>query len=169
MLGLIFLSIFLIVGNAHAQTVVERDLPKTVEPNEEFKILLKLRFGQEKPNGVIIVEKVPEGFRYNSSTPKGIFLESFGELRWAFYGDEVFNRTIEYSLIAPNKTQKVTFEGIVKTVHGTDLIKGDSELLVKIKEATATPSKVEKSPEFNVFLFILAVILTLLIKKLNKA
>ncbi len=164
--ALITLLILLIsASSAQAQTVVTRFLPKYVEPNKPFKVMLKLEFGSIKPNGVIIVEKIPKGFKYNSSDPKGLFLESFNELRWGFYCDEVFNRTITYTLIAPSEAKKYKFEGFVKTVHGTFLIKGDKELIVRKNVTEKTTPEPKRCPGFSITLFLFALFAIILIQK----
>ncbi len=162
------LLLLLIVPIAAAQVTVERDLPEKIYAGEDFTVTLTLKVGENKPNGVIVVEKVPEGFTYVSSDPEGVFMENTNELKWVFYGDDVKDRTITYTLKAPSELKTVTFYGEVKTILGTEEIKGNNKASVVSKPSpTPTPAagKMEKGPGFELSLVIISILLILALKR----
>ena len=163
-LVLLPIVLLLLIPIASAQVTVERDLPDQVSCNEKFNVVLSIKIGENKPNGVIIVEHIPEGFSYVSSDPEGVFMEETKELKWVFYGAEVEDRTITYTLKAPSETKTATFDGEVKTILGTEKIQGDAKVEIAAK-ATLTPTPTKKAPGFELGIAIGALLLILVLKR----
>ena len=75
----------------YAQVTVVRELPENVSWGEELIVTLKMEVGKERPTGIIVVERIPQGINPVSAFPKANFDISTRELKWSFLGNDVKN------------------------------------------------------------------------------
>jgi len=133
----LLISILLLIFSLNivqAQVSVTREISMSKEG--ELSVKLKLEVGSQRPGGIIIVERVPEGVEYISSTPEAVFNPSTRELKWVFYGEGVKNREVIYNLSVPSAFQgEILFSGELKTLAGVEEIGGETKFTIKIKEA----------------------------------
>lgn len=86
-----------------AQVAGVRHLPQSCEGGESVVVGLDLQVGESVPNGVIVVETLPEGWTFQSAVPaQSSYNESTRELRWVFWGGAVNSEAmdIEYTVTA---------------------------------------------------------------------
>lgn len=136
--ALSLLILLCLVSTVSAQVTVTRDLPDSATVGETFKVTLNIKVGKDVPAGVIIEEKLPEGLSLVSSSPEASV--SGDKIKWALYGDQVKDTSIEYTLRA-EKAGSAEFNGSVTTILGTEKISGDSTLEIS--------EKVKKTPGFE--------------------
>jgi len=145
-LSLLFLGIF--GGICMSQQVIgTRELPDYYTPGAELSGLIMnidVEEGSE-PDGLIINETPPSGWSITESTPP---YESVigGTYKWVFYGGEVIDRDITYTVsVPPTSSGPQTFAGKVKYNDGggapvEEDVTGDTVIL------TSIPAQLAVSP-----------------------
>jgi len=151
-LWLALVLLILSISAVSAQVTVTRDLPDSAKVGDEITVTLTITIGSEKPAGAIIEEGIPDGASYVSSSPEATLSE--GKLKWAFYGDQQKDMTVEYTLKV-GKAGKLDFGGAVKTLLGNENIGGDSELEVS-ESKPAEQGLPQKTPGFEITVGIAA-------------
>jgi len=95
---------------------VKRSLPKTYIPGETVKVILDIDVLPDKaPNGVIVQENLPVGWKILSASPQiAKFDEEKNATSWIFFGPQVnaAEMDITYYVVSPEDAkEKVSFLG----------------------------------------------------------
>lgn len=153
-----FLLASLVYGQM-GQIEVKRELPVSVQPDQNVEIKLNIKITGEVPSGLIIGEEVPKGWEISS--PAGGVLRE-GRLSFLIYGNDVKDKTLVYTLKSPKDLKKNTLMvGAWETVLAHDMIQGDNLLVL------------EQKPKWKSFLPVIItvgvlIIITLLVIFLRK-
>ena len=129
--------ILLLVQNVYAGFItVSRDLPKTTEPGSDVIVNLKLEVASGgETSGVVIEEKIPDGWTASSISNEGFFDSKTGKIKWLLYGKSVKSQTVSYTGAAPSNTGEYTFSGTYTTLEESiGEIAGDEKISVEAKE-----------------------------------
>lgn len=124
--------------NAQSLVSANRSLPKTYMPGAAVKVILDLDVLPDKaPNGVIVQEYLPAGWKILSASPQiAKFDEEKHAASWIFFGDQVnaARMDITYYVVPPKDAkEKASFLGqlfyndnekhVVVNIKGYELIK----------------------------------------------
>ncbi|HOL66681.1 MAG TPA: hypothetical protein PKX93_04395 [bacterium] len=113
--GLLTIVIMTSLPALSQQVTGARDLPSFYNPGSTMTVLINLAVDETNPpGGLIVAETPPSGWAILSATPP---YESAtgGTYRWVFYGGEVIDRTITYTVnIPPTSGGQQTFSGKVE-------------------------------------------------------
>lgn len=105
-------ALFLFAGTVIATPLtVTRILPSAGYKGSTIDVTLSVVCGIDKPNGVIIKEYVPFGWTIKSATPTAAINSTIGEIKWMFWGGDLENRTLSYTIQIPNSTGIAEFHG----------------------------------------------------------
>ena len=153
----------MLMQNVCADMTVTRDLPETATLGSEITVNLKLDIvGGETP-GIIITEKVPEGWSVSSVSNEGSFDREKKEIRWLLYGENVESQTLSYVCAAPSKADNYTFSGTYTTLEeGVGGITGDEKISINVEETAGTGEDV-KGYDMRLILGIIAAIVVIVI------
>jgi len=120
-IGCVTLLLSLLNSNVFAQTVTgTRSLPATYIPGSTIDVTITIDVDEANvPNGVIVKEYIPDGWEIISATsapdnctPGDVNKPCVGEIKWLFYGNDVKDRSITYTLSVPAGDCGVkTFDG----------------------------------------------------------
>jgi len=137
------------MGAVSAQTVITRDLPDSVNPEETFNVTLTIS-GLGETGFIGFTEQVPSGFTIISVTsdhPNNFQYEidqTNNSIMISATGDQV----ITYTLQAPAQTGTYSFE--MSVVWGTATVSGDTSLVVGVPPTTTTPTPTPTGKEIGV-------------------
>lgn len=97
-------GMLIIATPAGAQVFGVRTFSGECAVDQPVDVLLDLEVGDQVPNGVIIVEKLPTGWTLDAATPPPSNLNTIsGEVRWMFFGASVNdNLEIRYTTSGGN-------------------------------------------------------------------
>ncbi|HPP66865.1 MAG TPA: hypothetical protein PKX05_03010 [bacterium] len=87
-------------------------------------VRLNINVSNNKINGIIITENIPESYTVASAAP-GISKRTGNSVKWLFYGASLTSQTINYEL---RGTGKATISGSFSSSLGSGSITGDSSI-----------------------------------------
>lgn len=167
----ILLALLLIAAAVFGQSIsglkVAREIAEAVAAGQTVDVKLNIKLGTESPSGIILVEKIPEGWQVVSSNPKGSVVK--GELKWLIYSKEMSNKTVMYTLKAPaNFKEPVFLSGGWQTLSENGIVEGDFLLDVKKpeepkEEAPTAVEKPQEKPSDNTLLYVAGGVIVLLL------
>ena len=119
-------------GNSMAQQVTgTRQLPENYTPDAELNAVVSIDVNETAvPNGLIVRETPPSGWEITQSDP-GYNVCVEGTYKWIFYGGEVQDRNITYTVSVPSSAlgEKIFSGELVYNDNGqteTDITQGDT-------------------------------------------
>lgn len=115
---------------------VTRELPDSVQPNQNVEVKLNIKLTGEAPSGLILEEELPEGWEIVDDAG-GVLRK--GKFAFLLYGGDVQEKTITYTLKSPaDLTQDSSIMGAWQTLLTGGMIEGD--ILLVAGEPTGADS-----------------------------
>ena len=144
-----------LMGSVCAESImVSRDLPETANPSSEVAINLKMDVTGGGISGVIITEKIPEGWSASSVSDEGSFDSETMEIRWLLQGENVETQTLSYVAAAPSEAGEYTFSGTYTSLEeGVSEITGDERISIETKKP------VEEGYDMRLIIGIIAIVI----------
>ncbi|MCM8769662.1 MAG: hypothetical protein NC911_08370 [Candidatus Omnitrophica bacterium] len=110
------LGVMMAFCQANGQQVTgNRDLPAFYSPGSTANVTLNVNVDESNtPSGLVVAETPPSGWAITSSNPPYQTAVG-GSYKWVFYGDQVIDRNITYTVsIPPTSTGQQTFSGVLE-------------------------------------------------------
>ncbi len=113
-------------------TTGTRILPQSCRPGEIITVKIDV-IPANQISGVVVAEKIPEGWKIVSSNPQVARIENNNVHKWLQWGTQVAPFTITYQIKVPEKEKgEYLFEGTVTTYREGELvISGNNRITVK--------------------------------------
>ena len=102
-------------------TTATRFLPEFCQPGETIKVKIDI-VPLKQTSGVIVTEKIPEGWKIVKAEPVISKVMPDGSYKWLQWGQEVTPFTIIYEVKVPETAKgKYNFEGTITTYREGDI------------------------------------------------
>ena len=127
-LTVLFMST-LVVAQVDTGLDVTRTLPAEVSAGDKVTVELSFDYEGEKPSGLVVEEKIPDGWTVVDSAG-GVASE--GKISWLLYGGDFSkSKGISYVIEAPEEFGgDIAILGFAETTLSKEVIEGDSVLMV---------------------------------------
>ncbi len=80
-----------------------RDLPGYAAPGSDIDASIEINVDEsDAPNGLIVNEYIPSGWTLSAPPPGSNYDPAAGEISWLFYGSDVMDGTINYTVHVPD-------------------------------------------------------------------
>lgn len=101
----------------------KRSVPSVVMAGQPFNVKLALDINEKNPPKMVTIEEsIPESFEFvNASPPPVSFNHTVGVTSWVFYGEELYDRDITYTVI-PHMTGTHDFRGLLVNATGVKVV-----------------------------------------------